>query len=163
MRTTETHVFFYGGIFSNWYGCEFTDPITKIVFANTEQAFMWQKAHFFQDIETRNDIMLEDCPKRAKALGREIKHFNELAWTFVRFGMMSYVNYLKFSQNSELNRSLLNTGERVLVEASPVDKIWGVGLAEDDPRIDFPEQWRGKNLLGHSLMAVRMLAIECSQ
>ena len=61
----------------------------------------------------------------------------------------------KFSQNEPLRSFLLNTGRRVLVEASPVDRIWGIGLAADDPRARHPEQWQGLNLLGFALMDVR--------
>jgi ribA/ribD-fused uncharacterized protein len=64
-------------------------------------------------------------------------------------------NVAKFAQNDELRRYLLSTGSRVLVEASPLDRVWGIGLAEDDQWATAPSRWRGKNLLGLALLKVR--------
>lgn len=61
----------------------------------------------------------------------------------------------KFGGDPELREFLLNTGDRVLVEASPMDRIWGIGLAADDPRAENPASWRGLNLLGFALMDAR--------
>ncbi len=156
MKVTNTHIYFYGNcIYSNWYLCEFTDPTTQIRFSNTEQAFMWYKANFFADVETRDKIASEPDPRKAKELGRTVKNYNNSMWEFVRFGYMSYANWLKFTQNPLLKETLLQTDEKVLVEASPVDCIWGVGLDSRDPKILDETNWRGQNLLGKCLMAVR--------
>jgi ribA/ribD-fused uncharacterized protein len=98
------------------------------------------------------------CPQQyefavVKKLGRQIKGYDDKMWECIRQGYMTYVCYLKFSQNAELKRELLETGNRILVEASPLDKIWGVGLNEQDAAAGIP--WRGLNLLGETLMKVR--------
>lgn len=161
MKTTDSHIYFYSGkqCFSNWHYSpnQFVDPITGIAFDSTEQAFMWYKADFFRDSDAKILCEKEKNPSNVKNIGRLIKGYNDKAWESVRFGFMIYVNLLKFSQNPLFKDELLSTGDKILVEASPYDKIWGVGLAEDDPRIIYKEQWLGRNLLGLSLMEVRKL------
>ena len=157
MITTDTHVFFYSGVFSNWSAAKFQDEITGICFENTEQAFMWQKARFFLDTDIMTEIVDTPNPKDVKALGRKIKNYNDKAWNCVRYGMMVYVNYLKFSQNEDLAAELKAVGNRILVEASPYDKIWGIGLGLGDPEIFTPELWNGQNLLGKALGEVRSM------
>lgn len=156
MKITDTHVYFWGGNFSNWHPVTFTDNINGIMeWKNTEQAFMYYKARFFGDETIARKICYHPDPKEVKALGRQVSGYNDLYWSFVRFGYMVYVNYLKFSQNSELKNELLSTDNRILVEASPYDRIWGVKLAQDDPLILDENNWRGQNLLGKALMEVR--------
>ena len=91
----------------------------------------------------------------AKKLGRQVRNFDHARWEAARFDIVVRGNTAKFVQNEPLQSFLFGTGRRVLVEASPVDRIWGIGLAADDPRAMHPEQWRGLNLLGFALMAVR--------
>lgn len=157
MIITDTHVFFYGGpaIYSNWYPAKFQDLITGIRFENTEQAFMWQKARFFLDMDIMDEIVGTPNPKEVKLLGRKIRDYDDKAWNCVRYGMMVYVNYLKFSQNNELATQLKAIGNRILVEASPYDKIWGIGLGLEDQEIFTPELWNGQNLLGKALTKVK--------
>jgi ribA/ribD-fused uncharacterized protein len=150
--------FFYTGPLGNWNrGGPFTDPITGIGFANTEQAFMWYKADFFKDEKMKNAIAAQPDPREAKELGRLVANYNDSAWEAVRFGFMVYVNYLKFSQNKDKRDYLLATGNEHLVEASPVDVIWGIGLDDktDEKILRDPMQWKGRNLLGEALMKVR--------
>ena len=80
-------------------------------------------------------------------------------WECVRYGFMVYANYLKYSQNPDLAQKLLSTKDKVLVEASPSDLVWGIGLGEnqDISILDDEKNWRGRNLLGESLMRVRIL------
>ena len=92
---------------------------------------------------------------KAKKLGRQIKHFDEQIWLEQRFDIVVKGNYLKFSQNPELKQFLLNTSYRVIVEASPVDPIWGIGMAADHRDAANPKRWKGLNLLGFALMQVR--------
>src|SRR5690348_6275338 len=92
------------------------------------------------------------APREAKALGRRIRSFDEGRWAERRFEIVAAGSYAKFSQNPELCAFLVATHERVLVEASPKDTVWGIGLAENDPRAHAPETWRGLNLLGFALM-----------
>lgn len=158
MKITDTHVYFWGGTFSNWCPATFsTDADVGIKFLNTEQAFMWYKADFFGDLEIRNKIEHETDgnPKEAKKLGRLIRGFDAEKWVKASFTVMVDVNRLKYMQNPKMAKELLDTGNRILVEASPYDKIWGVALGEDDPLILDEKNWQGQNLLGKALMEVR--------
>ena len=94
-------------------------------------------------------------PRQAKDLGRRVRGFDEEKWVATRFELVVRGNLAKFDQHANLREFLLGTGERVLVEASPVDRIWGIGLAADDERAEKPGLWRGLNLLGFALMEVR--------
>lgn len=152
-RVTDTHVFFWGSVFSNWYPCIFIYFEER--FNNSEQAFMWEKANFFGDEEMSSAILKETNPRYAKAFGRKVKGFNVEQWMINSFMYMVAVNYAKFTQNQDLKEILLSTGDRVLVEASPYDKIWGIGLQQDDDRCLDENQWQGMNLLGRALMEVR--------
>ena len=158
MKVTDSHVYFYSKtVFSNWYLCILIDPLTGLAFNNTEVAFMYYKADFFKDELVKNKLSKELSPKNAKQFGREIKNFDNNAWHCVKFGYMVYVNYLKFSQDENLKQQLLNTGNKVLVEASKTDLVWGVGISENDDKILDDENWPGENLLGKALMRVRNL------
>jgi ribA/ribD-fused uncharacterized protein len=94
-------------------------------------------------------------PKAAKQIGREVKGFNDQVWVEARFQIVVSGNVAKFSQNPEMGEYLLGTGDKVLVEASPVDLVWGIGLAADNEQAMNPEQWRGLNILGFALMEAR--------
>lgn len=166
MKTTDTHVYFYTNCFSNWYSTkdikpQFRDFLTGLTWNNTEEAFMYYKAVFHNDSETANKIIFHSSrrehPLGVKDLGRQVKNFNDKAWGCVRYGYMVYVNYLKYSQNQEFKDLLLLTENKVLVEASPIDRVWGAGLSEKDPLILDEGNWTGQNLLGKALMEVRGL------
>lgn len=94
-------------------------------------------------------------PEILKQLGREVQHFDAEVWDAHKFDIVVKGNLAKFGQNPDLRKYLLNTGERILVEASPFDRIWGVGMREDDKDILHPQKWFGLNLLGFALMVVR--------
>jgi ribA/ribD-fused uncharacterized protein len=94
-------------------------------------------------------------PGEEKLLGREVNGFDDSVWVRSRFEIVVQGNRLKFEQNPDIKEFLINTGDRVLVEASPVDNIWGVGLAADNQNVENPKLWRGLNLLGFALMEVR--------
>ena len=153
MKITDTHIYFWHGIYSNWYPVEIDSAAGK--FANTEQLFMWCKAKFFKDDEILSKILATSNPRDVKALGRLVKNYNDSEWDKVRFDYMVGVNNIKFSQHKYLLDQLLATGDKVIVEASPYDKVWGVGLLEDDPLILDEKNWKGQNLLGKALMKVR--------
>ncbi len=164
MKITDTHVYFYTNYFSNWFSTkdikpQFTDPISSLTWNNTEETFMYYKAVFHEDFDTAAKIIKHakelKHPNGVKDLGRQVKNYNDKAWSCVRLGYMVYVNYLKFSQNEEFKRYLLDTDDKILVEASPVDGVWGVKLAENDPLILDEKNWKGLNLLGVALMEVR--------
>lgn len=155
MRETDTHLFFYNDdtVFSNWYPVRF--QYRGIYFSNSEQAFMYEKALFFGDFKTLGEITLTRDPKEVKALGRKVKNFEPNIWSEVSLGFMIMVNLAKYCQNPIEEEKLLKTGNKVLVEASPYDKIWGVGLHWSDDKILDENNWLGKNLLGKSLMHIR--------
>jgi ribA/ribD-fused uncharacterized protein len=104
---------------------------------------------------TRRAILSTTKPGAATALGRTIAGFDEVKWQATRFQTVVVGNLLKFSGDGALKEYLLETGDKVLVEASPVDRIWGIGLAADNPSAERPEDWQGLNLLGFALMCAR--------
>ena len=157
-RETDTHIYFWGSEFSNWYPCLFIYKGHR--FNNSEQAFMWEKAMFFDDDEIAAKLLKETNPKYAKALGRKVRNFDQEMWAVASYPAMIAVNYDKWSSSSHLRELLISTHPKTLVEASPYDKIWGVGLAKDDDRILDKNNWLGMNLLGKALMNVRTELME---
>ncbi|HEY5761312.1 MAG TPA: NADAR family protein [Steroidobacter sp.] len=139
--------------FSQWYEAAFVVDGER--YSTAEHFMMAEKAALFGDQETRAQVLRAPNPGAAKALGRQVQGFDEAVWTAKRFGIVVRANEAKFSQNPELHQFLKTTGSRILVEASPVDKIWGIGLAHDDERAKDPNAWLGLNLLGFALMRVR--------
>ncbi|GAB7532172.1 hypothetical protein PS3A_45870 [Pseudomonas sp. 3A(2025)] len=116
---------------------------------------MAEKAALFDDQEIRAQVLHAPTPDAAKALGRNVRGFNEKVWLQHRYDIVVRANLAKFSQNPELNEYLLQTGTSVIVEASPVDSVWGIGLAQDNADVNNPNLWKGLNLLGFALMQVR--------
>jgi len=158
MINTDKHVYFWGDcIYSNWYNIKITGSIcNNLIFENSEQLFMYFKARFFHDEISAANIWHDgQDPKIAKKLGRGIINYDDKLWSCVRLGYMTISCYLKFSQNKELKQELLNTDQKILVEASPFDKIWGIGISAEDAAAGKP--WNGLNLLGESLMNVRKM------
>jgi len=139
--------------FSQWYHSPFESE--GEIYQTAEHYMMAGKAKLFGDNESFEKILLADYPSDAKKIGRNVKNFDEHMWDNHRSEIVISANLAKFSQHSELRAFLLNTGNSVLVEASPVDKIWGIGLAADDPAVQNPNKWKGLNLLGFALMDVR--------
>lgn len=139
--------------FSNWYPSVFTH--NGIKYTRGEQYMMHQKALMFGDSAIAAAIMLTDNPAEQKDLGRMVSNYDDAVWAEKRVDVMIEGLFEKFNQNPKLKEALLNTGETVIVEASPVDKIWGIGLAEDHPDATNPDKWPGQNLLGIVLMRVR--------
>jgi ribA/ribD-fused uncharacterized protein len=141
--------FFWKGPFSQWAKKGFT--IDGIHYKTAEHWMMAEKARIFGDEETRKKIIESEHPRRAKALGREVKNFNEEKWVNARYGVVYAGNKHKFTQNDDYKTVLLGTEDRILVEASPEDRIWGIGLAEDHPDALNPLKWKGLNVLGFVL------------
>ncbi|OTG79266.1 hypothetical protein B9T33_12350 [Acinetobacter sp. ANC 5054] len=139
--------------FSQWFPSPFV--IDDVEYKTAEHFMMAQKAKLFADEEIFQKILEANHPNEAKALGRKIQNYQENVWLEHRFDVVVKGNIAKFTQHPELKAFLLNTQERILVEASPVDKIWGIGLATDDEKAEKPLQWKGLNLLGFALMVVR--------
>jgi ribA/ribD-fused uncharacterized protein len=146
-------VFFWNGWPSQWHPARFT--LDGVTYTCAEQFMMAEKARLFGDTETERAILATDSPREHKALGRRVKGFDGERWTAVCLDIVVRANLAKFGQNADLRALLLETGEKTLVEASPLDVIWGIGLAAEDPRATDRSAWRGTNWLGEALMRVR--------
>lgn len=139
--------------FSQWWVQPF--EVEEKPYKTAEHWMMAGKAKLFNDPDMLVKIIETDSPKTAKGLGRKVKNFNQQTWEANRYEIVKEGNFHKFSQHVELKTFLLNTKQRILVEASPVDPIWGIGLAKDQVGIENPYTWKGLNLLGFALMEVR--------
>ncbi|MGW5313794.1 NADAR family protein [Nocardia thailandica] len=134
------------GCLSQWWPAPFV--VDGTTYGSAEHWMMAGKARIFGDEETRGRILSARSPAEAKKLGRLVRGFDEQVWAGERFELVVEGNVAKFGQHPELQAYLLGTKQRVLVEASPVDRVWGIGLASTDDRATDPERWRGLNLLG---------------
>lgn len=139
--------------FSQWWLSSF--KVNGVTYKTAEHWMMAKKAELFNDNEVLNKIIKANSPAEAKKLGRQVKNYDDAIWLENRFEIVKEGNYHKFSQNPDLKAFLLNTDERVIVEASPVDPIWGIGMAGDHKDVLNPAKWKGLNLLGFALMEVR--------
>lgn len=138
---------------SQWWPATFV--VDGVRFTSAEHYMMWRKAMLFDDPATAARILAVAHPSQAKNLGRRIRGFDEDVWQRARSEIVVAGSVAKFGQDDALRAYLLGTGTRVLVEASPRDRIWGIGLTADDPRASDPARWRGLNLLGFALMRAR--------
>ncbi|WP_428241710.1 NADAR family protein [Gynuella sp.] len=163
------YVFFWGhqkpssGVsktcFSQWYESAF--EVDGMRYPTAEHFMMAGKARLFGDHAAAQRILDSDNPGEVKRIGRSIQGFDEQRWVEHRFNIVVEGNLAKFRQNKALGDFLLSTKQRVLVEASPVDRIWGIGLAADHPEAENPNLWKGLNLLGFALMEVRNQLLRC--
>lgn len=124
-------------------------------YATAEHWMMAAKARLFQDAGAERAVLAAEHPAQAKKAGRLVRGFDEETWERERFRIVVEGGVHKFAADPALRAFLRNTGERVLVEASPVDRVWGIGLTADDEAARDPERWRGLNLLGFALMEAR--------
>ncbi|POX55253.1 DUF1768 domain-containing protein [Streptomyces sp. Ru71] len=138
---------------SQWWPSPFV--VDGVRYETAEHWMMAGKARLFGDAEAERRVLAASHPSQAKKAGRLVRGFDEAVWERERFRIVVEGSVHKFSAHPELREFLLNTGERVLVEASPVDRVWGIGLAADDDAARDPERWRGPNLLGFALMEAR--------
>lgn len=126
-----------------------------VPFHSSEQAVMWRKAKLFGAEGIADQIYKCSTPQEAKKLGRSKQiRFNQQVWDEHKLDIYTHVLRDKFSIPDKA-LYLINTAHTIIVEASPYDTIWGIGLAENDPRAPYPEDWLGENLLGQALMKVR--------
>lgn len=109
----------------------------------------------FGDVSVAARVLAAASPAEAKALGRLVAGYDDAAWVASRLSIVVEGNLAKFGQDDALRSYLVSTGSRVLVEASPQDRVWGIGLTATDPRASDPASWLGLNLLGEALMEVR--------
>ena len=145
--------------FSQWHDSKFVGTSkyggSQETFYNGEQWMMYNKALLFKDNDIARQILKTKDPSLIKKLGRQVSGFNVPVWDNEKYGIIVKGNKLKFSQNEELMLTLMNTGDRILVEASPYDKVYGIGLKSDHVDALYPNRWQGENLLGKALMDVR--------
>lgn len=138
---------------SQWFPAGFT--LESVHYPTAEHYMMAEKARLFSDSEALASILVAGSPAQAKAFGRAVRGYEDTRWHEHRFAIVVRASLGKFGQNPELLRFLLGTGERVLVEASPRDRIWGIGMGAGNPAAEQPQNWRGLNLLGFALMQAR--------
>ena len=146
------------GCFSQWWPSPFR--IGEQEYPTAEHFMMYSKANLFGDEEIAKQILETESPKEVKSLGRQVRDFDSDLWREHRFAVVLRGNLAKFSQNPELKEYIFTTGESIIVEASPTDTIWGIGLTEEQARTVSPDGWKGMNLLGFALMRTRNL-LEC--
>ncbi|XP_072160562.1 N-glycosidase Npun_R5314-like [Bemisia tabaci] len=138
---------------SQWYEQPFV--VDGETFATAEHYMMARKARLFGDEEAARRALAAATPKEAKAVGRQVRGFSEEVWRRHRETIVLEGNLAKFGARPELRDFLLATGDAVIVEASPRDTIWGIGLGQDNPKAKSPATWRGLNLLGFALVKTR--------
>lgn len=138
---------------SQWYDCSFV--VDGVTYHTTEQYMMAGKARLFGDEEVFREIMAADTPDAYKKLGRRIRGFDQALWDANKYDIVVAGNKAKFGQNPDIKEFLLATGDAILAEASPYDRIWGIGLDRTEAMKGTVNDWKGENLLGCALMEVR--------
>ncbi len=167
------YVFFWGhqpkkngkigkNCFSQWWKSNFMNN-EEVVFSTAEKWMMFKKAELFKDQTILNKILVLNDPKEIKSLGRQIKGFDQKVWDQKKYAIVLEGSLLKFTQNNILKDFLISTSDRIIVEASPYDKIWGIGMKADEENANNPNYWKGENLLGFALMEARDIIIDQSQ
>lgn len=152
-ESDEKFTFFWRGPFSQWHPSRFV--VDGITYTHAEQFMMAEKARLFGDDDALARILAAKSPRTQKQLGRGVANYDEQRWQAVRMDVVYRGSLAKFGQNKDLMDRLLATAGTTLVEASPYDKIWGIGLRADDPRAQSRATWQGLNLLGETLTRVR--------
>ena len=159
MKITDEYVFFYKDWLSNYQRTKFDVEWkgVKYTFTSTEQGFMYIKAITFGDNVTAQKILNTDDPNRCRKLGRQVKGYNDAEWAKIRYDVFYTLNWAKYNQDKKLQEKSLDPqfDGKKFVEASPIDKIWGIGYAEDNPNIEFTDMYWGKNYLGRILTNIR--------
>lgn len=140
-------------VFSQWYPSPFT--VDDVEYKTAEHWMMAQKASLFGDNEISKRILKATKPGEVKELGRQISGFDETQWNNEKFEIVKTGNIHKFNQNKKLKEYLMSTADRIIVEASPTDSIWGIGLSQDSKMIENPHTWKGENMLGFAIMEAR--------
>lgn len=163
-RAHVNYIFFWGNkprkdgvisksCLSQWWLSDF--ELDGVRYCCCEQYMMAGKAKLFNDYISLNKILSTNDSRLIKDLGRKVARFNEEKWNENKFRIVLQGNLSKFGQNIALKEFLINTGKNILVEASPHDKVWGIGMSEKSFGIYNPSNWQGENLLGFALMEVR--------
>lgn len=168
MRITDKYYFFWDGIYSQWYMnpnklylFKDVDEDGRIIkFISAEHYMMYHKALIFNDAEAAELILKTVHPGDVKAIGRAIKNYDDAIWSAKRFDVVVKGNLLKFSQNRNLLKDLSKYSNLEFVEASPYDKIWGIGLAAEDDSVLDKANWQGENLLGKAINKVANILLK---
>ncbi|TVY45383.1 N-glycosidase [Lachnellula occidentalis] len=140
------------GVFSQSYDSPFTSP-GGIKFATAVQYMMYHKARLCADPDSMKKIQAALTPAEAKALGKKVWNYSDDGWDVFKLGIIMDGTYLKFTSTDALRDQLLGTGRRELVNATPGNRVWGIGYAAEDAEANRSD-W-GENHLGRSLMAIR--------
>ena len=159
-KTTPHYYLFWRNDFSQW-AMRVIQDIDGTSYNCAEQYMMAKKALLFGDHDALARIMQAQTPKEQQRIGRTVQGFDADTWNTHKFAIVWAGNFLKFTQHPDLQKKLLNSGDRIIAEASPEDLVWGIGYAPDDALALDQSKWRGQNLLGHVLMSVRA-AIGCA-
>ena len=138
---------------SQWFSAAFT--VDDILYPTAEHWMMVQKAKLFKDEEALSKMLNTSKPGTVKALGRTVRDFDKEVWNEQAYHIVVEGNKHKFSQNESMKNFLLSTGNKIIVEASPRDFIWGIGMGQDRKEAMNPHTWRGTNWLGFALMETR--------
>ncbi|MEW7291737.1 NADAR family protein [Aquimarina sp. 2304DJ70-9] len=139
--------------FSQWWSSSF--EVKGRTYKTSEHWMMAEKARLFEDADIQKQIIACNHPMEAKQLGRKVKKFDPQTWDEHKYEIVKEGSLYKFSQHEDLKEFLLNTKNRIIVEASPRDRIWGIGMSQNNEKAQNPNLWRGQNLLGFALMEVR--------
>lgn len=139
--------------FSQWFPSAFEQD--GITYPTAEHWMMAGKAKLFEDNEMFEKIVASKTPHQAKKLGRKVRNFDPNAWNEAKRDIVLQGNLLKFAQHQDMKEFLINTGDRVIIEASPYDAIWGIGMSITSKGVENPNNWKGENLLGYVLMDTR--------
>lgn len=152
---TDKYIFFYNGIFSQWYPVDFS--VNNVGYNCAEQYMMAGKATLFKDWDSYDKIMATDDPGTQKSIGKKVKNFDLYLWNTVAKTIVYKGNEAKFTQTPDLLNQLLQCENKILVETSPIDKIWGIGLSEDNPIevLTDENKWNGTNWLGEVLTRLK--------
>ena len=161
MKITDNYVFFWKAYIGNWSktpnGLSCIIHGKQVLVPTSEHLFMTFKAEFFQDFEILEKIIQTNDPKIAKNLGRQVKNFNQTAWNNVCFDLMLKAITIRFNQDQKFANEIMSEKYigKEFVEASPFDKIWGIGMDESNPNIEDKSKWMGQNLLGKCFNSLR--------
>ena len=161
---TADYLFFWGhtpkttdgvdaACLSQWFPRTFT--VDGVHYLTAEHWMMAEKARLFRDEEALARVLVAKTPAEAKKIGREVRDYDDVAWGKTRLEAVVRGNVAKFGAHDDLRAFLLATKQRVIVEASPRDRIWGIGMGASNPDARLPARWRGRNLLGFALMEAR--------
>lgn len=161
MKITDKYIFFYKDWLGNYQTTDFMYPSIKTPifnFTSTEQGFMYFKALYFEDYTKADEIYNTlNNPGKCRRLGRQVEGYDEESWSKIRYSVFEDLIYQKYLQDKELQRQLLapEFDGKLFVEASPIDKIWGIGMDENNPNLLDESKWLGLNYLGRIITNVR--------